>query len=65
MKVRQQLQRIESLAEQISAAQAANSPAPEANLPLNALKHGLNRSARTGTVLPGVTSCAKACYMFV
>ncbi|KAL3130258.1 Coiled-coil domain-containing protein 57 [Trebouxia sp. C0009 RCD-2024] len=46
--VRQQLQRIESLAEQISAAQAANSPAPEANLPLNALKHGLNRSARTG-----------------
>ena len=49
MKVWQRLQRIESLAEQISAAQAANGPAPEgANLPLNALRRGLNRAVRTG-----------------
>lgn len=48
MKVRQQLQRIESLAQQISAAQAASGPAPETSLPLNALKPGVNRSARTG-----------------
>ena len=49
MKVWQRLQRIESLAEQISAAQSANGPAPEGtNLPLNALKHSLNRAARTG-----------------
>lgn len=48
-KVWQRLQRIESLAEQISAAQAANGSAPEGtNLPLNALRHSLNRAARTG-----------------
>ena len=52
MKVWQRLQRIESLAEQISAAQAANGPALEGtNLPLNALRHSLNRAARTGELL--------------
>ena len=51
MKVWQRLQRIESLAEQISAAQAANGPALEGtNLPLNALRHSLNKAARTGEV---------------
>lgn len=46
----QQLQRIESLAEQISAAQAAHGNAPEGtNLPLNALRLSLNRAARPGS----------------
>ncbi|DBA74086.1 TPA: Coiled-coil domain-containing protein 57 [Trebouxia sp. C0004] len=46
----QRLQRIECLAEQISAAQAGKSPGAtaESSPPLNALNHGANRAARRG-----------------
>ncbi|KAL0055812.1 hypothetical protein WJX82_004604 [Trebouxia sp. C0006] len=46
----QRLQRIECLAEQISAAQAGKSPgaAAESSPPLNALNHSANRAARRG-----------------
>ena len=46
MKVWQRLQRIECLAEQISAAQAGKGPALEGSPPLNALHHAANRAAR-------------------
>ena len=51
LKVWQRLQRIECLAEQISAAQAGKSPgaAAESSPPLNALNHSANRAARRGT----------------
>ena len=49
VKVWQRLQRIECLAEQISAAQAGKGPEQESSLPLNALNHAANRAARTGT----------------
>lgn len=50
LKVWQRLQRIECLAEQISAAQAGKSPgaAAESSPPLNALNHSANRAARRG-----------------
>ena len=49
VKVWQRLQRIECLAEQISAAQAGKGPEQESSLPLNALNHAADRAARTGT----------------
>jgi hypothetical protein len=50
LKVWQRLQRIECLAEQISAAQAGKSPgaAAESSPPLNALNHSANRAATRG-----------------
>jgi len=49
LKVWQRLQRIECLAEQISAAQAGKSPGAAAESPpLNALNHSANRAARRG-----------------
>ena len=66
LQVWQRLQRIESLAEQISAAQGGKSPgpAPEADLPLNALNHVLNKAARAGVLwrlLLLVTNCTRPC----
>ncbi|DBA74087.1 TPA: Coiled-coil domain-containing protein 57, variant 2 [Trebouxia sp. C0004] len=51
----QRLQRIECLAEQISAAQAGKSPGAtaESSPPLNALNHGANRAARRGEEVNG------------
>ena len=43
VKVLQRLQRIECLAEQISAAQAGKGPEQESSLPLNALNHAADR----------------------
>ena len=47
LQVWHRLQRIESLAEQISAAQAGKGPAPDSPLPLNTLNHN-NKAARIG-----------------